>query len=100
MRTVLVALGLALMSLPAYAEMQTTARTEEQQKADKEADGAYKAMVKNLPDKPQNTDPWSGVRNRDAAARNSPAPAGIRRRGRSRAWVHANARRTSRTSPS
>jgi uncharacterized protein YecT (DUF1311 family) len=81
MRIVLVALGLALMSLPAYAEMQTTARTEEQQKADKEADAAYKAMTKQLPDKPRNTDAWAGVRNRDAAARNSHIP------------VHASAHR-------
>jgi hypothetical protein len=77
MRTVLVALGLALMSLPAYAEMQTTARSEEQRKADNEADKAYEAMVKNLPDKPQTTDPWSGVRNRDAAPKNSFAPAHV-----------------------
>ena len=75
MRIVLVALGLALMSLPAYAEMQTTARTEEQQKADKEAEAAYKAMTKQLPDKPRNTDAWAGVRNRDAAVRNSHIPA-------------------------
>jgi uncharacterized protein YecT (DUF1311 family) len=74
MRIVLVALGLALMSLPAYAEMQTTARTEEQQKADKEADKAYKAMINNVPDKPRKTDAWAGVRNRDAAARNSHIP--------------------------
>jgi hypothetical protein len=76
MRIVLVALGLALMSLPAYADgLQTTARSEEQQKADKEADDAYKAMIKNVPDKPRNTDPWAGVRNRDAAASNTQAPA-------------------------
>ena len=74
MRTVLVALGLALMSLPAFAEgLQTTARTEEQQKADKEADAAYKAMTKQLPDKPRNKDPWAAVRATEAAA--SPAPA-------------------------
>jgi uncharacterized protein YecT (DUF1311 family) len=73
MRTVLVALGLALMSLPAFAEgMQTTARTEEQQKADKEADAAYKAMTKQLPDKPRNTDPWAAVRTNEAAATTTP----------------------------
>ena len=50
MRTVLVALGLALVSLPALAEgLQTTNRSEEQQKSDKEADSAYKAMIKNCP---------------------------------------------------
>jgi hypothetical protein len=75
MRTVLVALGLALVSLPAYAEMQTTARTEEQQKADKEADKAYKAMIKNVPDKARNTDPWADVRSNEAAASNTQAPA-------------------------
>lgn len=74
MRTVLVALGLALMSLPAFAEgLQTTNRTEEQQKADKEADAAYKAMTKQLPDKPRNTDPWAAVRSNETAASNAPA---------------------------
>ena len=82
MRTVLVALALALVSLPAFAEgLQTTNRSEEQQKNDKEADAAYKAMTKQLPDKPRNTDAWAGVRNRDAAARNSHIP------------VHASAHR-------
>jgi hypothetical protein len=74
MRAVLVALGLALMSLPAFAEgLQTTARTEEQQKADKEADAAYKAMTKQLRDKPRNTDPWAVVRDNEAAATTPPA---------------------------
>jgi hypothetical protein len=69
MRTVLVALGLALLSLPAYAEgLQTTNRSEEQQKADKEADAAYKAMIKNVPDKQRNTDPWADVRSSEAAS--------------------------------
>ncbi len=63
MRTVLVALGLVMMSLPAYAEMQTTARTEEQQRADRDADRAYRAMRRQIADKPGNTDPWAGVRN-------------------------------------
>ncbi len=73
MRTVLVALTLALMSLPAFAEMQTTARTEEQQKADKEADAAYKAMIKNVPDRPRNTDPWADMRSNEANASAAPA---------------------------
>ncbi len=76
MKTVLVALGLVLVSLPAFAEgLQTTARTEEQQKADKEADAAYKAMTKQLPDKPRNTDPWADVRSNGAAASAAPAAA-------------------------
>ena len=76
MRTVLVALGLALMSLPAFAEgLQTTARTEEQQKADKEADAAYKAMTKQLPDKPRNTDPWAVLRSTEATPGNAAAAA-------------------------
>ncbi len=73
MKTVLVALGLALVSLPAYAEMQTTARTEEQQRADRDADRAYRAMMRQVSDKPHNTDPWAGVRNRDTAASNAHA---------------------------
>jgi hypothetical protein len=76
MRTVLVALALALVSLPAFADgLQSTARSEEQQKADKEADAAYKAMTKQLPDKPRNTDPWALVRTNEAAATTTP-PAG------------------------
>ena len=74
MRTVLVALALALVSLPAFAEgLQTTNRTEEQQKSDKEADAAYKAMTKQLPDKPRNTDPWAVVRTNEAATTTTPA---------------------------
>jgi hypothetical protein len=74
MRTVLVALALALVSLPAFAEgLQTTNRSEEQQKNDKEADAAYKAMTKQLPDKPRNTDPWAVVRTNEAAATTTPA---------------------------
>jgi len=74
MRTVLVALGLALVSLPTFAEgLQTTNRSEEQQKNDKEADAAYKAMTKQLPDKPRNTDPWAAVRTNEAAASTAPA---------------------------
>ena len=74
MKTVLVALGLALLSLPAYAEgLQTTNRSEDQQKADKEADNAYKAMIKNMTDKPRNTDPWADVRSSEAAPSTAPA---------------------------
>ncbi len=67
MRTVLVGIALALASLPAYAGMQTTARTEEQQRADEDADRAYRAMMMQLSDKPQNTDPWAGVRDSSAS---------------------------------
>jgi hypothetical protein len=71
-----VALGLALTSLPAYAQMtQTTARSEQQQKDDKEADEAYKAMTKQLRDKPRNTDPWAVVRSNEPAASSTPAAA-------------------------
>ncbi len=68
MRTVLVALAPALVSMPADAQMtQTTARSEEQKRADRDADRAYRAMMKQVSDKPRSTDPWAGVRNRDAA---------------------------------
>jgi hypothetical protein len=74
MKIVLVALGLALVSLPALAEgLQTTNRSEEQQRDDKEADAAYKAMTKQLPDKPRNKDPWAAVRPTEAAASAAPA---------------------------
>lgn len=81
MRTALVALTLALASLPAAAEgLQSTNRSEEQQRADKEVDAAYKAMMKQRPDKQRNTDPWSGVRNRDASANQLPREASTHRR--------------------
>jgi hypothetical protein len=64
----MVALTLALLTVPTYAQMtQTTARSDQQKKADKEADDAYKAMIKNVPDKQRNKDPWADVRSSDAA---------------------------------
>jgi hypothetical protein len=74
MRFVMVALTLALLTVPGYAQMsQTTSRSDSQKKADKEADDAYKAMIKNVPDKTRDTDPWKDMRGSDAAASNSPA---------------------------
>jgi uncharacterized protein YecT (DUF1311 family) len=74
MRLVMVALTLALLTVPTYAQMtQTTARSDQQKKADKEADDAYKAMIKNVPDKPRNKDPWADVRGNDTAANSSTA---------------------------
>lgn len=68
MRTILVALGLTLATMPAYAQMtQTTARSEAQQRDDRDADRAYQAMMRQVPDKPASNDPWAGVRNHDAA---------------------------------
>jgi hypothetical protein len=77
MRIVVGALMLALATVPAYAEMnQITARTDAQKKADKEADDAYNAMIKNVPDKARNTDPWKDVRSSDAAANNTATSTG------------------------
>lgn len=77
MRIVVAALTLALLTGPGYAEMnQTTARSNSQKKADKEADEAYKAMIKNVPDKARNTDPWKEMRGGDTAASNTTTPAG------------------------
>ena len=59
--------------MPAYAQMtKTTARSDEQQRADRDADRAYRAMMKQVSDKPRSNDPWAGVRNRDAAVAASP----------------------------
>src|SRR5262245_21236597 len=72
MRFVLVALTLALLMVPSYAQMtQTTTRSDQQKKSDKEADDAYKAMIKNVPDKTRDTDPWKEMRGGDAASNNS-----------------------------
>jgi hypothetical protein len=74
MRIVMVAVSLALLSAPSYAQMsQTTARSDAQKKSDAEADSAYKAMIKNVPDKARDTDPWKDMRGGDTASNNSAA---------------------------
>ena len=80
MRTILVALGLALAAMPAYAQMtQTTARSDAQQRDDRDADRAYQAMMKQVSDKPSSNDPWAGVRNHDVAANRLPREASTHR---------------------
>jgi hypothetical protein len=80
MRAVLVALGLVLATMPAYAQMtQTTARSEAQQRDDRDTDRAYQAMMKQVPDKPGSNDPWAGARNRDVSANWLPREAVTRR---------------------
>ena len=75
MRILVAALTLALLTGPGYAEMnQTTARSDSQKKADKEADEAYKAMIKNVPDKARNTDPWKEMRDGNTAASSTTTP--------------------------
>jgi hypothetical protein len=72
MRVVMVAVALALLTAPSYAQMtQTTARSDSQKKADAEADKAYKTMIKNVPDKPRNADPWADARETPATSNNS-----------------------------
>ncbi len=69
LRILIVALALAAMTAPSYAQMtQTTARSDAQKKSDADADRAYRQMIKNVPDKPRNTDPWQDVRGADATA--------------------------------
>jgi hypothetical protein len=73
----MVGLALALLTVPSYAEMsQVTARSDAQKKSDAEADKAYNAMIKNVPDKARNTDPWADVRGGGTSASNSPANTG------------------------
>jgi hypothetical protein len=72
LRILMVALALAALSTPGYAQMsQTTARSDKDKKSDAEADKAYRAMIKNVPDQPRNTDPWQDVRSADAPAATS-----------------------------
>jgi hypothetical protein len=74
LRIVMIAAALALLSAPSYAEMtQTTARSDADKKSDAEADKAYKAMIKNVPDKARDTDPWKDMRGGDTASNNSAA---------------------------
>ena len=68
MRVVMVAVALALVTAPSFAQVtQTTSRSDAQKKSDAEADKAYKAMIKNVPDQQRNTDPWKDVRDTPAA---------------------------------
>ena len=77
LRILIVALALAALTAPSYAQMsQTTARSDADKKKDAEADRAYRAMIKNVPDKPRNTDPWQDVRGADATAATSAAGKG------------------------
>ena len=77
LRILMVALALAALSMPGYAQMsQTTARSDKDKKSDAEADKAYRAMIKNVPDQPRNTDPWQDVRGADAPAATSAAGKG------------------------
>jgi hypothetical protein len=82
MRIVMVAVALALLGAPSYAQMsQTTARSDADKKSDAEADKAYRAMIKNVPDKPRDTDPWKDMRGGDTASNASAAgtsPAGAK----------------------
>jgi hypothetical protein len=74
LRILIVALALAALTAPSYAQMsQTTARSDAQKKSDADADRAYRQMIKNVPDKPRNTDPWQDVRGADASADTSAA---------------------------
>jgi hypothetical protein len=68
MRIVMVTVALALLTTPCFAQSQTTARSDAQKKSDAEADKAYNTMIKNVPDKPRNTDPWQDVRSTEASA--------------------------------
>jgi hypothetical protein len=77
LRILMVALALAALSTPGYAQVsQTTARSDKDKKSDDEADKAYRAMIKNVPDRPRNTDPWQDVRGADATAATSAAGKG------------------------
>jgi hypothetical protein len=77
LRILMVALALAALSTPGYAQVsQTTARSDKDKKSDDEADKAYRAMIKNVPDQPRNTDPWQDVRGADATAATSAAGKG------------------------
>jgi len=74
LRIVVVAAAVALLSTPSYAQMnQTTARSDKDKKSDAEADNAYRAMIKNVPDKARDTDPWKDMRGGDTASNNSAA---------------------------
>jgi hypothetical protein len=70
MRAFVVALAIALISVPAHAQgfskgpghkkQSTSQLTEAQKKERAEAEKAYKKAINSLPDKPY--DPWQNVR--------------------------------------
>jgi len=72
MRMIAAVAALALLALPASAQRggQSTPQPSEKEKAAaaekraraKEIDDAYKATLKNMPDKQEKADPWGNLR--------------------------------------
>jgi hypothetical protein len=72
----------ALLSAPAYAQMQTpninllpevTSKTPEQKEQEAIRDQAYRESLKKIPDAKTSSDPWGTVRSSDAPKAAAPA---------------------------
>jgi hypothetical protein len=60
--TVITAILFALATVPAFAEQQTTARSDAQKKEDREVDAAYRNATRGGPSTAAKVDPWGKVR--------------------------------------
>jgi hypothetical protein len=72
----------ALLSAPAYAQMQTpninllpevTSKTPEEKEQEAIRDQAYRESLKKIPDAKTSSDPWGTVRSNDAPKTAAPA---------------------------
>jgi hypothetical protein len=72
----------ALLSTPAYAQMQTpninllpevTSKTPEEKEQEAIRDQAYRESLKKIPDAKTSSDPWGTVRSSDAPKAAAPA---------------------------
>jgi hypothetical protein len=72
----------ALLSAPAYAQMQTpninllpevTSKTPEEKEQEAIRDQAYRESLKKIPDAKTSSDPWGTVRSSDAPKAAAPA---------------------------
>lgn len=83
MRIFRMAVVIALLTSPAYAQMpamnllmdHSTPKTQEEKDADAAREKAYKDSLKKIPDAKAPTDPWGDARSTDAAKTASKATA-------------------------
>lgn len=82
MRILMAMAAVALLSAPAYAQMQTpninllpevTSKTPEEKEQEAIRDQAYRESLKKIPDAKTSSDPWGTVRSSDAPKAAAPA---------------------------
>jgi len=82
MKVFRIATLMALLTAPAYAQMQTPninlipelqSKTPEEKEQEAEQQKAYKESLKKIPDAKTSSDPWGNVRSVDAPKASAPA---------------------------